>query len=200
MPDFEITLTCTQAIVDGQGPQTWQKSTIIENTTRALAIPLGIDDLIKWSKDALCADFKPLPGKAIEYWEEARRSGNLQFYEIQSMLDSTWGISFGITEVSTQMPASKPEPRRNGRPAAFANGVLPELPDLHSMLQNHLRLLQGRQETLASELSRKQMEFERIGSEVLQIEQMLLAMKSIPSGQVKRRRFRKPKETDHADA
>ncbi len=191
MPDWELSLTCTKAIIDGQ-ERTYEKSVIIENTTRALAIPLGIRECLAWAAEETRDGFVPVPLKAIEYWDESSRNGGLQFYEIQSTLDTNWGVSFTIKEKAGEQPAPA---HRNGRaasPPSPSSAGSGELPDLRTMLTQRLTLLTEREKTITAQLDRLNEDHQQTRDDIRQTSDLLLTL-----GAAKKR---KAKEKAHAES
>jgi len=165
MPDWKVTLS-RPFLVNGIS-KTLETDHIVEGTSRNLAIPIGIEELFK---SEAASGYQLVPKEACDYWNQWRITGG-QLYEFQTELEGKWGISFGISEVKdvTEPP---PEPRQH------RNGATPhvgELPDLNSMLQNHLKLLQTRNAVLGDELQRKQAEFDRNNTDIMRISQMMTA-------------------------
>src|SRR5216683_3070434 len=177
MADWELILSCTKAVIDGD-ERTYEKSVIVENTTRALAIPLGIRECLSWAAEETKDGFVPVPLKAIEYWDEASRTGGLQFYEIQSTLDTNWGVSFIIKEKAGELPIPA---HRNGRagpppPPAGSGDSSGTLPDLRTMLQQRLALLHEREKTLTAQLDRLNDDYAQTREDIRQTGELLLTL------------------------
>lgn len=174
MPDFEIVLSRTTP--DG----TWVKSVTVENTTRNLAIPLGMDELFNWCAEEVARDAAaaPVPMAAVDYWRGCRNNGNLQLYEIQSELENKWGLSFVVKQArgGVAPPAVPVRQIANGaaRPA-------PSLPNLETILTERLSLLQARETTLAVELDRLRDEHRDLREDIRQTSELLLVLGQKPA-------------------
>jgi hypothetical protein len=163
MPDWKVTLS--RAVLVNGAPTTLETDHLVEGTSRNLAIPMGIDELFKAET---LGGYQLVPKEAVDYWNQWRITGG-QLYEFQTELEGKWGISFGITQVMGEADPPPPSPHRNGHTPSQAG----ELPDLNSMLQNHLTLLQSRNAVLGDELQRKQAEFDRNNADIMRISQMV---------------------------
>jgi hypothetical protein len=171
MPDFEVSVNCTQSLVNGQ-ERTTTKSVILENYQRNLAIPKGIDEIMKWAGEEATADTIPIPRAAIEYWQTARASGNLLMYEIQSNLEN-WGVTFGIKEVEDAPPV-RPQPTQRNSTSRNGAATKPAHPDFRAMLQEQLEFLQSRQKELTVERKRIQSEYDDNQGQINQMTSYLM--------------------------
>lgn len=167
MPDWKVTLS-RPVMVNGL-PKTLEAEHTVEGTSRNLAIPVGIDELLK--REA-AGGYQLVPKEAVDYWNQWRITGG-QLYEFQTELEGKWGITFGIIQVAGEEPAPPPQPyqRRNGTTVHY--DTVGELPDLNAMLTNHLHSLQSRNQVLGDELQRKQAEYDRNNADIMRISQMV---------------------------
>lgn len=163
MPDWKVTLS-RPVMVNGL-PRTLEAEHTVEGTSRNLAIPVGIDELLKREADN---GYQLVPKEAVDYWNQWRITGG-QLYEFQTELEGKWGITFGIVQVAGEEPPP-PAPHRNGYTKVVHGD---ELPDLNAMLTNHLQSLQSRNEVLGEELQRKQAEYDRNNADIMRISQMV---------------------------
>ena len=175
MPDYEITLTCYRAVVDGQqSRQPWLKSVRIENISHNLAVPKGIDEIMNWAEEEIRdnPENKPVPIEAIAYWRQARANGNLLMYEIQSVLESNWNITFGLQELSPAIEVQPVQTHNGHRPKPPTNTGTEPL-DLDSLLKTQLKALQDRQKKLDSDRERIDDEYDRNQEQIAKITQFL---------------------------
>jgi hypothetical protein len=152
-----------------------QADYVVEDSTRELAMPLGIRELLQ-----KCSSTEPklVPDEALAYF--LHDSGHLQFYEILSEMENRWGITFGIQTVQ-DVAATPPPAQTNGYQRQIAaTPAQAELPDLDAMLKNHLKALSDRNAVLSEELKRKQAEYDRNNADIMRISQMIVVTNPDP--------------------
>jgi len=183
MADWKVNLTRT-VFVNGAA-RTLETEHVVEGTSRNLAIPIGIDELFKAEA---ATGYQLVPKDAVDYWNTWRVTGG-QLYEFQTEIEGKWGISFGVSEIKdVTEPEPAPKPHRNGKLPTPTG----ELPDLTTMLENHLKSLTARQIVLGDELVRKQNEYDRNNSDIMRITQVLTTLTPAPA--------RKPKKAKDVHA
>lgn len=168
-----------------------QHSVTVENSTRNLAIPLGMTELFKWcAEETPC----PIPAKAIEFWDDCKRNGNVLLTEIQTRLEGEWGVTFEIKEATSNGAVSEPRRRKEPTPSP-ANGKeavpVPEIPDLTTQLGQRLHYLQEREKYLAREMERIREQHDYIDDQVQETMALLTAI----GMRNKKRRGKKDAET-----
>ena len=167
MADWKVTLS--RPIISNGAQKTLTTDHVVEGTTSGLAVPVGIDEIFKREAES---GYQLVPKECVDYWHQWRFTGG-HLYEFQTEIEGKWGISFGINEIKdVTEPPPEPRQHRNGN---HAPTPADELPDLNSMLQSHLKLLQDRNAVLGEELTRKQIEFDRNNADIMRISSMLTA-------------------------
>lgn len=206
MPDFKVTLTRTVTLKSG--PKALQIEHVVEDVPRPLAVLQSIGEIFEQeSKNGNHL----IPAEAVEFWTNARMNGALQEYELLSALETRWGITSGIQDMSEVPPPATPQQQHR-------NGATPpdEIFDLDTMLRNQLRLLQQRNAILNADIEKKTAERDKNDSNIMRISQMLTTSAfvaeagalegiKIEAGPIiampapKKRRGRPPKAEAHAE-
>jgi len=183
MPDWDIELCHTT----GRGRADTRSVTVQDVTNPEMAKMLGINECLQWAKE----DDSPIPSGALEYWEMARRTGNLQVYEVLSELESKWNLTFTIKPnlgIIAPLPSSPPAPLPHRTPSSVRQNGAP-LPrfNLKEQLAEQLSYLLERQKELKEERKRLDAEYEDNAASLADIRSFLM----ISAGRPRRARLKK---------
>jgi len=143
---------------------------------RDLAVIAGADALFEWAANDVD---KPLPQAAIDFWRSTKTNLGLTFSDVQTELESRWGIQFSAKQADDN-PAPPPPPspaKRNDRhrmPVDARHAVDGDA-DITSVLKAHLAYKVGRARALSAEIAEKQKLLDRAESDITRMEMMLAA-------------------------
>ena len=163
MANYRVELTSTRALINGQ-VKAITKSVLVENTSRSLAIALGMDQLFQWAEKNTSEEATPVPAEAITYWKETRANGNVQMMDVQMKLEQ-WGISFIIKDAKEAEP--EPPVHRDGK----AKAVAPV--DFRDMLAQQYKILQEREKQLRADRKEIDEELKTVNRDLMDIGQFL---------------------------
>jgi hypothetical protein len=166
------------------------RSVTVEDTTRPLAIPLGIDELLAW-----CASETPvpIPQAAIDWWPVAKRSA-YPLSEILTRLEGEWGVTFEIKDAAAangavpETPSRHANPPRNGAlaPPNRQNGTAPPLDNLANILSARLEQLQARDKIVTAQMEQARDDYRYIQEQIEETMSAITALSVKKKGRPKK--------------
>ena len=144
---------------------------------RDVAVVAGVDELMTWASGQ--PDF---PVDAVNFWFGSKANTSLTFQDVQSELESRWGIQFGAKQVDNAAPLPPPKSQAEKLPkqAKPANLDITDTDDLDitALLKQRATTLTERYKRLTAEVAAKQRLLDETERAIDNIHVMLLAAAS----------------------
>ena len=167
---------------------------------RDVAVVAGVDELMTWASGQ--PDF---PVDAVNFWFGSKANTSLTFQDVQSELESRWGIQFGAKQVDNAAPPPPPKPQteklsKQTKPANLDITDTDDL-DITALLKQRATTLTERHKRLAAEVAAKQRLLDETERAIDNIHVMLLAAASAKeNGYGRKGRSKRADQTGGKDA